>query len=72
MKLYDPHWEYLMVTISIAVFIAGGVIFFFLIPEPHMAGIVIDEYQDEKDVIADSISHDSEIRKSIRHSQSAE
>lgn len=51
MKLYDPHWEYLMVTIAICVFFVGFIIFFYLVPEPHMVGVVVDEYTHEKALV---------------------
>lgn len=44
MGLFGDHWEYLMVTISITVAISTLVIFFFLVPEPAEAGVIIEEY----------------------------
>ncbi len=64
MVLFGDHWEYLMVTISIAVAIATLVIFFFLVPEPAEAGVVIEEYT-KKLAIIDSVASDKKLKKLV-------
>lgn len=54
MNYFGDHWEYLMVTISIVTLIAGVVIFLYLVPEPIMVGVIIDEYT-EKEAIIDTV-----------------
>ncbi|CDW80091.1 sugar phosphate exchanger 3 [Stylonychia lemnae] len=64
MILFDNRWYFLMVTISIVVLIAALIIFLFLIPEPEMAGIQIEEYT-QKEAIITSLITDQSIRNSI-------
>lgn len=43
MNLFGTHWEYLMVVISVLTTITTLVMFFFLVPEPSMVGVVVDD-----------------------------
>lgn len=64
MIIFGDDWWYLMITISIVVAIAGVIIFCFLIPEPHMAGIIVEEYT-KKEAIIDSITLDRNIKDTV-------
>lgn len=69
MRYFGDHWEYLMVTISIVTFIAGTVIFLYLVPEPMMVGVIVEEYT-EKEAIIDTVQEKDVFHKVIRHSLS--
>jgi len=71
MSAFGDHWEYLMITISVAVALATLVIFFFLVPDPADAGVIVDEYT-EKLAIIDSVVTDKKIKKLVKQASSAE
>ena len=42
-----------MITVAVLLFIIGVIIYFFLVPEPEMIGIIVEEYAEEKEAIID-------------------
>ena len=44
MKVFGSNWGYLMITVAVELFMIAVIIFFFLVPDPAMAGITIDEF----------------------------
>ena len=44
-----------MVTVAFLYIITAAVIFFFLVPEPEMVGIIVEEYAEEKEAIIDAV-----------------
>lgn len=58
-----------MVVAAVLAFGAGVVIFLYLVPEPHMIGIVVEEYTDKEALI--DIAHTDPIAKEILRNSDA-
>jgi len=71
MNVFGDHWEYLMVTVSILTGITTLVIFFFLVPEPHLVGITIDEYS-EKEAMIDTVVVDQTAQRIVEEANPEE
>lgn len=56
LRFFGESWEWLLVTISVIVLVWAGVIFFFLVPEPQLIGITIEDGDAHHTVAPTSIN----------------
>lgn len=54
LTLFGDNWQWLLVTISLMVYIWAGVIYFYLVPEPDLIGISIKDKTNTTDSEVDS------------------